>query len=344
MSYTRKQYGKKSKMTRNNRNRNYKKNNKNNKKFGGVVPAVTISTATKAGLFGKKAISAVKVGSKLSKGNLSNLGVGLLDDALLHSGSYLFGKKGKKNKKQKGGDGGAIDVLKTTLETADKIPGITFIPAYKIFSGIKDKLFDLLDIVQNENIQNILNTKEIPAEEIKKQIKTFISNNENIKTEINKYKDVCSNLDKITGLPIIGKQIDKAIPHREELCMAFIEFDETENSNIENTEETKEDVLDNNDNSAIDKTENPGEDVLNNNDNSTVENLEKPKEDVLENDEKNCIKTSGFVKTITGADEFCYKNKQQGAGSRKSLRKGSRKSRKSLRKGSRKSRKSLRKK
>ena len=373
MSYTRKQYGKKSKMTRNNRNRNYKKNNKNNKnnkKFGGVVPAVTISTATKAGLFGKKAISAVKVGSKLSKGNLSNLGVGLLDDALLYSGSYLFGKKGKKNKKQKGGDGGAIDVLKTTLKTADKIPGITFIPAYKIFSGIKDKLFDLLDIVQNENIQNILNTKEMPAEEIKKQINTFISNNENIKTEINKYKDVCSNLDKITGLPIIGKQIDKAIPHREELCMAFMEFDETENSTIENTEELnedvlenddnstventeepkenvldnndnstventekpKEDVLENNENSTVDKTENPEKDVLNNNDNSTVENTEKPKEDVLENDEKNCIKTSGFVKTITGADEFCYKNKQQGAGSRKSLRKGSRKSRKSLRK------------
>lgn len=350
MSYTRKHKGKKSKMTRNIRNRNYKKNNKNNKKnkkYGGVVPAVTISTATKAGLFGKKAISAVKVGSKISKGNLSGVGVGLLDDTLLHSGSYFFGKKGKKNKKQRGGDGGAIDALKTTLETADKIPGITFIPAYKIFSGIKKKLFDLLDIVQNEDIQNVLNNPnnpEMPTEEIKKQIKNIINKNENIKNEINKYKEVCSNLDKISGLPIIGTKIADAIPHREELCMAFIEFDETENieentTKIENPLETSDSVLENNENidtqestnSVIEenttKIENSLEttdDVLDNNDNNdnidtqestdTVlannDNTEAPETtgDVLDEDDKQNKNNTNFLKQNTMIENPFEKN------------------------------------
>ena len=374
MSYTRKQQGKKTKKTRNNRNRNYKKNNK---KYGGVVPAATISTATKAGLFGKKAISAVKVGSKLSKGNLSNLGVGLVDEALLYSTNYLFGKKGKKNKKQKGGDGSAIEALKTTLRTADSIPGITFIPAYKIFTGLKDKLFDLLNVVKNEKILNILNSKEITAEEIKKQIKIIIGADENIKNEIDKFKDICSNLDKITSLPLIGKQLDKAIPHREELCMAFKEFNDTEiienlekntddvleeTKNIENPEKTNNIIEENttkienpeDTNDVVLKetknidTQEPTNDVLEEN---TTE-IEKPKEttddvlnetknidtqettdDVLNEttsiqEKDNCIKTSGFVKSITGATEFCYPSKKG----------GSRKSHKSNRKGSRKSR------
>jgi hypothetical protein len=400
MTYTRKQQGKKTKKSRNNRNHNYKKNNK---KYGGVVPAVTISTATKAGLFGKKAITAVKVGSKLSKGNLSNLGVGIIDDALLHSSHYLFGKKGKKNKKQKGGDGGAIEALKTTLETADKIPGITFIPAYKIFSGLKYKLFDLLNVVKNEKILNVLNSKEMTAEEIKKQIKIIIGGDENIKNEIDKFKDVCSNLDKITSLPIIGKQLDKAIPHREELCMAFTEFNDNENienteektnnvleyntteienpkettddiiekntTEIENPKETTDDVLENNDiienpkeittnvlknNDNIENPKETTDDVLENNDNienpkeittnvlENNDNIENPKEittNVLNEttniqEKDNCIKTSGFVKSITGATEFCYPSKKG----------GSRKSHKSNRKGSRKSRKSHKKK
>ena len=389
MSYTRKQQGKKTKKSRNNRNRNYKKNNK---KYGGVVPTVTISTATKAGLFGKKAITAVKVGSKLSKGNLSNLGVGIIDDALLHGSHYLFGKKGKKDKKQKGGDGDPIELLKTTLETADKIPGITFIPAYKIFSGLKDKLFDLLNVVKNEKILNVLNSKEMTAEEIKKQIKIIIGGDENIKNNIDKFKDVCSNLDKITSLPIIGKQLDKAIPHREELCLAFTEFNDAEiienldetandivketknidtqettvdvlenNGNID-TQETTDDVLENNagENENIDETANDivketknidtqetTDVVLENNAGENVnpiktpenvvtetENIENPSkttDDVLENnndiDNKNCIKTSGFVKTVTGATEFCYPRKK--GGSRKSHKKTTRKSRKS---------------
>ena len=345
MSYTQKQQGQKTKKTRNNRNRNYKKNNK---KYGGVVPAVTISTATKAGLFGKKAITAVKVGSKLSKGNLSNLGVGIIDDALLHGSHYLFGKKGKKDKKQKGGDGGAIEALKTTLETADKIPGITFIPAYKIFSGLKDKLFDLLNVVKNEKILNVLNSKEMTAEEIKKQIKIIIGGDENIKNNIDKFKDVCSNLDKITSLPIIGKQLDKAIPHREELCMAFTEFNDTEN--IENVEEKTNNVIEDN-TTEIENPKETTDDVLENNDN--IENPKETTDDIIEKntteienpkeittnvlnettnieEKDNCIKTSGFVKSITGATEFCYPSKKG----------GSRKSHKSNRKGSRKSRKS----
>jgi hypothetical protein len=305
MSYTRKQQGKKTKKTRNIRNRNNKKNNKKNKKYGGAAPALAFSTLTKSGLLGKKAISAVKVGSKLSKGKLSDVGVGLLDDAFLHSGNYLFGKKGKKqNKKQKGGNGDAIDALKITLETADKIPGITFIPAYKIFSGIKDKLFDLLDIVQNQDMQDILNTKEMPTEEIKKQIKNIINKNENIKTEIDKYKEVCSNLDKISGLPVIGKQIADAIPHREELCMAFTEFDETENieentTKIENPPKPTDDVLENNDNidtqeskdTVIEENttenENPKEstDTVIDENTTEIENHPETTDDVIENND-----------------------------------------------------------
>ena len=398
MPYTRKQHGKKSKMSRNIRNRNYKKNNKKNKKYsGGVAPALTFSTATKAGLLGKKAISAVKVGSKISKGKLSDVGVGFIDDALLHTGNYFFGKKGKKmkkNKKQKGGDIGAIDALKTTLKTADKIPGITIFPAYKIFAGIKDKLFELLEIVQNQDIQNVLNNPEIPTEEIKKQIKNIISKNENIKAEIDKYKEVCSKLDsilyeikkiKIMGNKIgegfvknIEAQLEKAIPHRKELFSAFIEFDETENSNIENTEEIKEIVLGNDNNNIenldetnvdavlrndnnnnIENLEKPKENVLGNDNNNienldetnvdavlrndnnnNIENLEKPKENVLENDEKNCVYATGISKLLLGKNvKICYPNSQQeGAGSRKN--KKSKKSNKKPRKGSRKTKKS----
>lgn len=404
MSYTRKQQEKKTKKkakrSRNNRNRNYKINKKNNKKYGGAPPALAFSTLTKTGLLGKKAISAVKVGSKLSKSNLSNVGVGLLDDALLHSSQYLFGKKEKKKEKKKGNrkikkqkGGNAIDALKTTIETVDKIPGITFIPAYKIFSGIKDKLINLLDIVENKDIQDILNSQEMTAEEIEKRIKNYISKNENIKTEIDKYKEVCSNLDKITSLPVIGKQLDKAIPHRKELCMAFEKFnanenidnnnavienqqeatdDVLENNEIIDTQETTDDVLENNENvdtqettddviedntTEIENTKTATEDVIeettendtqekenNTNfikENTIIENSNETNDNVLENnntiDDKNCIKTSGVVKSLTGATEFCYPLKK--GGSRKS-----RKSHKPSRKGYRKSRKSHKKK
>jgi len=299
MPYTRKQHGKKSKMSRNIRNRNYKKNNKKNKKYsGGVAPALTFSTATKAGLLGKKAISAVKVGSKISKGKLSDVGVGLLDDALLHTGNYFFGKKGKKmkkNKKQKGGDIGAIDALKTTLKTADKIPGITIFPAYKIFAGIKDKLINLLDIVQNQDIQTVLNNQEMPTEEIKKKIKIIISKNENIKAEIDKYKEVCSKLDSILDeikkIEIMGNkigegfgknieaQLEKAIPHRKELFSAFTEFDVNEKLEIENPEKTTDDVLENDTN--ID-TQESKDNVIEEN-TIEIENPDNSTGDVLEN-------------------------------------------------------------
>ena len=380
MSYTRKHKGKKARMTRNNRNRsrNYKKNNK---KYSGMIHAATISTATKTGLLGKKAISAVKMGSSLSKGKLSGVGVGLMDDALLHSSHYLFGKKGKKSKKQTGGDDGvAIGALINTLKTIDKMPGITILktmPAYNTFSKIKDKLIDLLDIVQNQDIQVILNNNEISEEKIKNQIKIIIGGDENIKKNIKKFKDVCSNLDKITSLPIIGKQLDKAIPHREELCMAFTEFDINENINneekntiaenleekntiAENLEENTDNVLEENtiaenqENTIAENLEENTDNVLE--ENTITENLEENTDNVLEEniivenpdkstENKNCIKTSGFVETITGADKFCYKEKQQGAGSRKSYKKTTKKSKKSNkkhRKGSRKTKKSYR--
>ena len=229
MSYTRKHKGKKARMTRNNRNRsrNYKKNNK---KYSGMIHAATISTATKAGILGKKAISAVKMGSSLSKGKLSGVGVGLIDDALLHSSHYLFGKKGKKSKKQTGGDGGvnAIEALKTTIETVANTPLINLHPMYETFSKIKDNLINLLDIVKNQNIQVILNNNQISNEEIINQIKNIIRGDEDIKKNINNFKDVCSNLNQITGLPMIKEHLDKAIPHREELCMAFTGFNETD--------------------------------------------------------------------------------------------------------------------
>jgi hypothetical protein len=300
MSYTRKQHGKKSKMTRNIRNRNYKKNNKKNKKYGGVVPAVTFSTATKAGLFGKKAISAVKVGSKISKGNISGVGVGLLDDALLHSGSYFFGKKGKKqnkkNKKQRGGDGGAIDALITTLDSVDNLPVINILktmPAYKIFAGIKDKLINLLNIVQNQDIQTVLNNPKMSTEEIKKQIKNIISKNDNIKAEIDKYKEVCSKLDSILDeikkIEIMGNkigegfvknieaQLEKAIPHRKELFSAFTEFDVNEKLEIENPDNSTDDVLENNTN--IDESNKNTNEIIDESD-----NIEKPesKDNVIE--------------------------------------------------------------
>lgn len=366
MSYTRKQQEKKTKKktkkkakkktkkSRNNRNRNYKINQKNNKKYGGAPPALAFSTLTKTGLFGKK---------EKKKGN-------------------------RKIKKQKGGN--AIDALKTTIETVDKIPGITFIPAYKIFSRIKDKLINLLDIVENKDIQDILNSQEVTAEEIEKRIKNYISKNENIKTEIDKYKEVCSNLDQITSLPVIGKQLDKAIPHRKELCMAFEKFNHAEIiENLDKTandivKETTDDVLENNEiidtqektNNVLENNENVDtqettDDVLENNDiidtqetiddvivettendnqekkNTIIENSNETNDNVLENnntiDDKNCIKTSGVVKSLTGATEFCYPLKKGGSRKSRKSRK-SHKSHKPSRKGSRKSRKSHKKK
>jgi len=365
MSYTRKQHGKKSKMTRNIRNRNYKKNNKKNKKYGGVVPAVTFSTATKAGLFGKKAISAVKVGSKISKGNISGVGVGLLDDALLHSGSYFFGKKGKKqnkkNKKQRGGDGGAIDALITTLDSVDNLPVINILktmPAYKIFAGIKDKLINLLNIVQNQDIQTVLNNPKMSTEEIKKQIKNIISKNDNIKAEIDKYKEVCSKLDSILDeikkIEIMGNkigegfvknieaQLEKAIPHRKELFSAFTEFDVNEKLEIENPDNSTDDVLENNTN--IDESNKNTNEIIDESD-----NIEKPEENTTgENSEKttehkNCDKATGISRLLLGEKAVvCYPNSQQeGAGSRKNKKsKKSKKSNKKPRKGSRKTKKS----